>query len=95
MHAGVAYRRIGHAASVWVAAKRCKRGSWMAEFGETPEPVLHTAKAILLINFCLLEVNKSPWDTVIATARAGNRAAHFATLELAAIWVIRKIYLPV
>lgn len=68
----------------------------MAEFGETPERY-YTVKAILLINFCLLEVNKSPWDTHGDRygGRAGNRAAHFATLELAAMGDSKNLSSPV
>lgn len=75
---------------------RCKtlRRSWMAEFGETPERY-YTVRAILLINFCLLEVNKSPWDIGDRYGRAGNRAAHFATLELAAMGDSKNLSSPV
>jgi len=63
----------------------------MTEFGGVPGQYC-AMKAILLINFCLPEVNKSPWDPAIAKAELvelaelaeRNRAAHSATLEFAA-----------
>lgn len=54
-------------------------------------------KAILLINFCLPEVNKSPWDMPIAMAEllGYNRAAHSATLEFAAVGDSKNLSPPV
>lgn len=68
----------------------------MTEFGGAPGRYC-TMKAILLINFCLPEVNKSPWDTAIAKAElAGrNRTAHSATLEFAAEGDSKNLSSPV
>lgn len=100
MHTGVACRRIGQAANVCERVSRHKararaRTGGIAEFGGAPARY-YTVKAILLINFCLPEVNKSPWDTPIATAElAGrNRPARSATRRSNSLpWVIQKIYL--